>query len=126
MSYQRGRQKGRCFLILFFLCELPFPPPPNDAAALRSPVDHRGTHPQQVGDGTASVAADLQGKVDKALSGTRHTLSQKMGRRSSPRTITWCKIPGASRRACRGISTSYHNAVSEATSPSIDLVVDLV
>ncbi len=55
--------------ILFRLadCEHPLPPPPSGAAALRSPVDRRGTHPQQVGGGAANVPADLQGKVGKAL-----------------------------------------------------------
>ncbi len=40
---------------------------------MRSPVDRRGTHPQQVGGGAASVPAYLQGKVGKALAGTRCT-----------------------------------------------------
>ncbi len=55
--------------ILFRLadCEHILPPPPSIAATLRSPVDRRGTHPQQVGDGAISVPADLQGKVGKAL-----------------------------------------------------------
>src|SRR5208282_5197976 len=26
---------------------------------------------------------------------------------SIPRTITWCRAPGASRRACRGMNRSY-------------------
>ncbi len=50
--------------------EHPLPPAPSGTAALRSPVDHRGTHPQQVGDGAAGVSADFQGKVGKALTGT--------------------------------------------------------
>ncbi len=51
--------------ILFPLadCEHPLPPPPSGAAALRSPVDRRGTHLQQVGGGAASVPAGLQGRV---------------------------------------------------------------
>ena len=42
-------------------------PTVSSAAALRCPVDRRGTHPKQVGDGAASVPADLQGKVGKGL-----------------------------------------------------------
>ncbi len=65
--------------ILFRLadCEHPLPPAPSGAASLRSPVDRRGTHPQQVGGGPANVPADLQGKVGKALAG--HALRDPAG-----------------------------------------------
>ncbi len=82
--------------ILFRLadCEDPLPPPLSGAAALRSPVDRRGTHPQQGGDGTASVPADLQEKVGKALAGTRCTTPPANLLQCSWVTIGGCTHPG--------------------------------
>src|SRR5574341_2533406 len=50
-------------------CEHPLPSPPGGPATLRGPVDRRGAHPEEVGDGGPGVAADLQGEVGQALAG---------------------------------------------------------
>ena len=54
----------------------------------------------------------------RATNASRSTSSTKMRRRSTPRAMTWCRHPGASRRGPRGMAT---NACSNTCAHHYDL-----